>query len=1853
MCNITSKTKYLKSILYVGTMLLSFAAFAQLETPFTPRYSEAINGDMTMIANNVTSAHPTNSYIGGENNQDNLRVFVDIDSDPSTFNSSSANFANPSPSSPCLTINKAYLYWSAADKEYGIDNGNITGDGNPEPVWDYRDIMLMLPGESTYTTITADDVMYQGRPDHYQNDGYAAVKDITDVVNALANPFGTYQVANLKATEGSLYSHNNNNAGVTGGWQIIFVYESPDLVKRNVTLFDGFAIVHTAGGFNNYDVNFNGFQTVPNGKVNANILFGSIDGDRSLFDDQLRIEDTDGVFQGISTSVRDENNFFRSSITVDGNDFLNRNPASTNTLGFDAGHFELKNNGNKLIDNNQTSTTIKMTSSGDLYSLYLMGISVEVFEPSLGALSFTTNVIGSNFDPGDNAPVEIRIKNVGNDNIQNLEIALTLPPQVEFLNTEPLPPGVTYNFDNATRELRFFVEDGYTDTDDPEYELDFNLFINNECVTCSAAIGLQALATFTGETNPNTVGTLSSGTVDICGIGNHDPTFLYVTPVLSIGDGSATEGDNIVFNISSSHLLAEDAILNLAYTNITASASDYALANTFTVPTGTGNTSFDIPALDDSIIEVTETFDITASSIANITLLDDTARGSILDNDLVTGNGIAFTNTNVVVNEGTDAFAVYTVTLTGAISENVTVDYTTNEGTALNPGDFTTTSGTLTFTPTVGSFDIQVPITDDSIIENTENFTVVLSNIVSNLGISFVDGNTTNTANGTINDDDANPGDGIAFTNTNVVVTEGTDAFAVYTVTLTGAISENVTVDYATNEGTALNPEDFVTTTGTLTFTPTVGSLDIQVPITDDNIIEVSENFTVVLSNVQSNLGLGIVGPDTANTTINDDDANPGDGIAFTNTNVVVTEGTDAFAVYTVTLTGAISENVTVDYTTNEGTALNPGDFVTTTGTLTFTPTVGSLDIQVPITDDNIIEVSENFTVVLSNVQSNLGLGIVGPDTANTTINDDDANPGDGIAFTNTNVVVTEGTDAFAVYTVTLTGAISENVTVDYTTNEGTALNPGDFTTTSGTLTFTPTVNSLDIQVPITDDAVIEVQEDFSITLSNIQSNLGIGFVDGNTTNTANGTINDDDANPGDGIAFTNTNVVVTEGTDAFAVYTVTLTGAISENVTVDYTTNEGTAINPGDFVTTTGTLTFTPTVGSLDIQVPITDDAVIEVSENFTVVLSNVQSNLGLGIVGPDTANTTINDDDANPGDGIAFTNTNVVVTEGTDAFAVYTVTLTGAISENVTVDYTTNEGTALNPGDFTTTSGTLTFTPTVGSLDIQVPITDDNIIEVQENFSVTLSNIQSNLGIGFVDGNTTNTANGTINDDDANPGDGIAFTNTNVVVTEGTDAFAVYTVTLTGAISENVTVDYTTNEGTALNPGDFVTTTGTLTFTPTVGSLDIQVPITDDNIIEVSENFTVVLSNVQSNLGLGIVGPDTANTTINDDDANPGDGIAFTNTNVVVTEGTDAFAVYTVTLTGAISENVTVDYTTNEGTALNPGDFTTTSGTLTFTPTVNSLDIQVPITDDMASEPTEGFGLILSNIQSNLGIGFVDGNTTNAANGTINDDDMAEIMVEPYIEEHTIMCGEALPEVPTLVFTGGCGNYTVDFTEVEEFTVGIDDYMVVRTWNVTDSCGNTASFQQIIFVMQLERETITIDICTGDDAIDLLNSLPTNFDRTGNFIVNQGDVILNGSLFEPMNLELGEYLISYESTDTSCKFYADYIINVNADCLPCDINDLVVSKTITVNGDGINDYFEITGLEDCGYTYQVMVFNRWGTKVFESNDYSNDWGGYAPTGSFGGSGILPTGTYYYMISLSDPEIQPVNGYIYIGSDK
>jgi hypothetical protein len=137
--------------------------------------------------------------------------------------------------------------------------------------------------------------------------------------------------------------------------------------------------------------------------------------------------------------------------------------------------------------------------------------------------------------------------------------------------------------------------------------------------------------------------------------------------------------------------------------------------------------------------------------------------------------------------------------------------------------------------------------------------------------------------------------------------------------------------------------------------------------------------------------------------------------------------------------------------------------------------------------------------------------------------------------------------------------------------------------------------------------------------------------------------------------------------------------------------------------------------------------------------------------------------------------------------------------------VNFATANNTALAPGDYTATSGTLTFAAGETTKTVTVPVVGDLLDEANEAFFVNLSSatnatIADNQGVG------------TITDDDAAPSLAI----NDVTVTEGNAGTtnATFTVTLSAASGQPVTVNFATANNTALAPGDYTAASGTLTF-------------------------------------------------------------------------------------------------------------------------------------------------------------------------------------------------------------------------------------------------------------------------------------------------------------------------------------------------------------------------------------------------------------------------------------------------------
>jgi len=96
-----------------------------------------------------------------------------------------------------------------------------------------------------------------------------------------------------------------------------------------------------------------------------------------------------------------------------------------------------------------------------------------------------------------------------------------------------------------------------------------------------------------------------------------------------------------------------------------------------------------------------------------------------------------------------------------------------------------------------------------------------------------------------------------------------------------------------------------------------------------------------------------------------------------------------------------------------------------------------------------------------------------------------------------------------------------------------------------------------------------------------------------------------------------------------------------------------------------------------------------------------------------------------------------------------------------------------------------------------------------------------------------------------------------------------------------------------------------------------------------------------------------------------------------------------------------------------------------------------------------------------------------------------------------------------------------------------------------------------------------------------------------------------------------------------------------------PEPVVPLVIPSGFSPNGDGVADTWIITGAGP-NTVLGAQVFNRWGDLIYASDDYRNDWDG-ACTQGVGPTGMLPDGTYFYIVTIQNGEERVETGYVQI----
>ncbi|WP_282074919.1 T9SS type B sorting domain-containing protein [Maribacter aquivivus] len=544
-------SKYLFFILFLALGLQTVVS--QVKNDFDVRYEADIRGELTFIANNIVNRRvvertagrwvrigrrewryetytipgaspnePYNDTGSGSTSNDSFDMnYIDVDGDSSTFSSSSATLTIPN--IECALVRYAGLYWGAVY----TDSDRSTID----------DIKFKLPG-GEYQNITGAEEIYDGFGDsdfgYYSP--YVFYKDVTSMVSAMPNPNGEYFVANVRADTG-----NSISGGISGGWQMVVVYEDPNLPgDKFITTFDGYAGIKSG---ESVDILVDGFTTLPAPfPVFANMGVAALEGDNAfgspdgLGGDALQIN-ANGSFTTLSNGENPRDNFFNSSITQFDTQYTTRNPNSINTLGWDVDLFEIPNGGasNTIIPNSATSATLRATSLQDKYDIFFTSFDVDIIAPNI-LLKKVVRQHGSDY--GDDSGIitgqgvnlgqiidyELNFENIGNDDGSGYTIRDILPINVgpqgnrSFFNASdfsfpaPICEGsprvcheITYTYDPATREIVFNIPDVYVNQDDGDYSLYFTVQVAEDCFdfidACSDKIENLAYGTYTGVQN--------------------------------------------------------------------------------------------------------------------------------------------------------------------------------------------------------------------------------------------------------------------------------------------------------------------------------------------------------------------------------------------------------------------------------------------------------------------------------------------------------------------------------------------------------------------------------------------------------------------------------------------------------------------------------------------------------------------------------------------------------------------------------------------------------------------------------------------------------------------------------------------------------------------------------------------------------------------------------------------------------------------------------------------------------------------------------------------------------------------------------------------------------------------------------------------------------------------------------------------------------------------------------------------------------------------------------------------------------------------------------------------------------
>ena len=478
----------------INNTTFASATFNDVITTFT------VPNTAFAIGNNVIAVEIHQNTASDNDLSFNLELTGLTGTSNDIFSSSTADLTLPA----CSQVLYAGLYWGATQGTNGTNTLWIVNETT---------VKFKVPGSAVYQNITSTQTDYHNNTlvPGLPHTGYRCFANITSLINT-TNANGTYGIANMAAPEAIV-----NGAG---GWTIVIAYADPATIVRNLTIFDGSAIMN--GGDPPLNIPITGFLTPPTGPVSCELGAVVYDGDRVSVDAYKFKQDANplvGVYTDLTPNATSNlGDMWNSTISRYGVNIPARNPAHQNTLGYDADIITVPNASNAVLGNGATSASVRFESPSENYFIHTLSTAISEFNPSYSLTKTSTDLNGGVLAPGDILRYQLSFRNFGNDNSINTIIRDNLPFNVGFVPGSLRINGLPYtdavaddvaDYDPVNRRVVFRIGTGANSTSGGNIApgangtVSFDVVAASSCaiLACGSSINNIGRVDYTGQTS--------------------------------------------------------------------------------------------------------------------------------------------------------------------------------------------------------------------------------------------------------------------------------------------------------------------------------------------------------------------------------------------------------------------------------------------------------------------------------------------------------------------------------------------------------------------------------------------------------------------------------------------------------------------------------------------------------------------------------------------------------------------------------------------------------------------------------------------------------------------------------------------------------------------------------------------------------------------------------------------------------------------------------------------------------------------------------------------------------------------------------------------------------------------------------------------------------------------------------------------------------------------------------------------------------------------------------------------------------------------------------------------------------